>query len=65
MQNLQRIETAIVKGHGSEAAGEYLNYRKLSFAGAPLALQAAEQWSLFNPDRHAPSAAGSTTGHGN
>jgi len=65
MQNLQRIEAAIAKGHVSEAAGEYLNYRKLSFASAPLALQAAEQWSLFNPDRHAPSAARSTTGHGN
>src|SRR6202041_2936605 len=65
MQNLQRIEAAIAKGHVSEAAGEYLNYRKLSFASAPLALQAAEQWSLFNPDRHAPSAARSTTGQGN
>lgn len=65
MQNLQRIEAAIAKGHVSEAAGEYLNYRKLSFASAPLALQAAEQWSLFNPDRHAPSTARSTTGHGN
>jgi hypothetical protein len=65
MQNLQRIDAAIAKGHRDEAAGEYLNYRKLSFASAPLALQAAEQWSLFNPNRHAPSAARSTTGHGN
>jgi cytochrome c peroxidase len=48
MQNLQRIEAATAAGHGNEAASEYLNYRKLSFAGAPLALQAAEQWSLFN-----------------
>ena len=65
LQNLQRIDTAIAKGDGGAAAGEYLNYRKLSFAGAPLTLQAAEQWSLFNPDRHAPSAARSTTGQGN
>ena len=64
MQNLQRIQAAIAKGHGDVAAGEYLNYRKLSFASAPLALQAAEQWSLFNLDRHASSAARSTTGHG-
>jgi cytochrome c553 len=65
MQNLQRIEAAIAKGDGGEAAGEYLNYRKLSFAGAPLALQAAEQWSSFNPAHHASSAARSTTGQGN
>jgi len=65
MQNLQRIQSDVDKGRSGDAAGEYLNYRKLSFAGAPLALQAAEQWSLFNPDRHAPRAAGSTTGQGN
>ena len=57
MQNLQRIEVAIVAGHGNEAASEYLNYRKLSFASAPLALQAAEQWSLFNPALQARAAA--------
>jgi cytochrome c553 len=49
MQNLQRIETAVAAGRVSEAAGEYLNYRRLSFASAPLALQAAEPWSSFNP----------------
>jgi Di-haem cytochrome c peroxidase len=48
MQNLQRIEAAFVQGQSSEAAGEYLNYRKLSFAAAPLALQAAEPWSSFS-----------------
>jgi hypothetical protein len=47
MQNLQRIDAAFAKGMGDEAAGEYLNYRKLSFASAPLALQAAEPWSSF------------------
>ena len=53
MQILQRIEAAVAAGHASNAAGEYLNYRKLSFASAPLALQAAEPWSLFDPARHA------------
>jgi hypothetical protein len=57
MQNLQRIEAAIAAGHSDEAASEYLNYRKLSFAGAPLALQAAEPWSLFNPALQARAAA--------
>jgi Di-haem cytochrome c peroxidase len=53
MQILQRIEATTVAGHGSEAAAEYLNYRKLSFASAPLALQSAEPWSSFNPTLHA------------
>jgi Di-haem cytochrome c peroxidase len=64
MQYLQRIETASTAGRSNEAAGEYLNYRKLSFASAPLALQAAEQWSLFNPELRVRSAAVSATGHG-
>jgi hypothetical protein len=57
MQNLQRVEAAIAAGHVSEAAAEYLNYRKLSFASAPLALQAAEPWSSFNPTLPARAAA--------
>jgi hypothetical protein len=57
MQNLQRIDAAIAAGHVSEAAAEYLNYRKLSFASAPLALQAAEPWSSFNPLLPARAAA--------
>jgi hypothetical protein len=57
MQILQRIEAGVAAGHDSEAAGEYLNYRKLSFASAPLALQTAEPWSLFNPAFHARAAA--------
>jgi hypothetical protein len=59
MQILQRIEAAVAAGHSSTAASEYLNYRKLSFASAPLALQAAEPWSLFDPARHARITAGS------
>jgi Di-haem cytochrome c peroxidase len=47
MQILQRIQSEIAAGRYDEAAGEYLNYRKMSFASAPLALQAAEPWSRF------------------
>jgi hypothetical protein len=57
MQILQRVGAAVAAGHDSEATGEYLNYRKLSFASAPLALQTAEPWSLFNPAIHARAAA--------
>jgi cytochrome c553 len=44
---LQLIDTEVAAGHYTKAAGEYLNYRKLSFATVPQALLAAEQWSLF------------------
>jgi mono/diheme cytochrome c family protein len=47
MQILQRIQAHVAAGRYSEAAGEYLNYRKLSFASAPAALQAADPSSLF------------------
>ena len=47
LQILQRIGTESAAGRYQEAAEEYLNYRKLSFASAPLALQAAEPWSRF------------------
>ena len=57
MQTLQRVDAAFAAGHVSEAADEYLNYRKLSFASAPLALQTAEPWSLFNPTLRARAAA--------
>jgi cytochrome c peroxidase len=57
MQILQRVGAAVAAGHDSEATDEYLNYRKLSFASAPLALQTAEPWSLFNPAIHARTAA--------
>jgi hypothetical protein len=30
-----------------------LSYRKLTSASAPLALQSADAWSLFNPTLHA------------
>jgi hypothetical protein len=40
-----------------EAAGDCLAYRKLTFATAPMALQAAEPWSLFSPAPHDTHAA--------
>jgi hypothetical protein len=52
-QTLQRVGDAAAAGRFDEAAGEYLNYRKLTAAAAPLALQAADPWSLFNPALHA------------
>jgi hypothetical protein len=47
LQILQQIQTDIGAGRYNEAAGEYSNYRKLSFASAPAALRAADTWSLF------------------
>ena len=64
MQNLQRIQMTMAAGRVSEATAEYLNYRRLSFASAPLALQAAEPWSSFNPMLHARAAARGAVGEG-
>jgi Di-haem cytochrome c peroxidase len=47
VQILQRIASDADAGRYADAAGEYLNYRKLSFATVPLALQAADPWSKF------------------
>jgi hypothetical protein len=52
-QTLQRVGDAAAAGRFDEAAGEYLNYRKLTAAAAPLALQAADPWSLFDQVLHA------------
>jgi hypothetical protein len=49
---LHRVELDAAAGRFGEAATEYLNYRKLTSASAPLALQSAEPWSLFNPALH-------------
>jgi hypothetical protein len=35
-----------------EAAAEYQNYRKLTFAAVPIVVKKAEPWSLFNPTVH-------------
>jgi hypothetical protein len=53
IQTLHRLQGDVAAGRFNEAAGEYLGYRKLTAATAPFALQAAQQWSLFNPTLHA------------
>jgi hypothetical protein len=50
---LHRVDVDAAGGRFDEAAGEYLNYRRLTSASAPLALQSADAWSLFNPTLHA------------
>jgi cytochrome c553 len=47
LQFLQRIESDVDAGRYANAASDYLNYRKLSFASVPLALQSAEPFSTF------------------
>ncbi len=54
---LQRVGTDVAAGHFNEAAGEYLSYRKLTAAAAPMTLQAAQRWSLFDPELHAAALA--------
>jgi cytochrome c peroxidase len=46
---LRRIDLAASAGRFDEAAAELMRYRKLAFAAAPLAMQMAQPWSLFNP----------------
>jgi cytochrome c553 len=53
MEILHRLGVDAAHARFDQAAGEYLNYRKLTAAAAPLALQNAEPWSLFNPTLHA------------
>jgi cytochrome c553 len=57
VQTLHRVDLDVAAGRFGEAAGEYLAYRKLTFATAPMALQAAEPWSLFTPTLHDTHAA--------
>jgi Di-haem cytochrome c peroxidase len=49
---VRRIGVAAAAGHFDEAAAEYQNYRKLTFAAVPIVLKTAEPWSLFNPVVH-------------
>jgi Di-haem cytochrome c peroxidase len=67
---LHQVDRDTAAGRFDAAAAGYQSYRKLTFAAAPLALQTAEAWSLFNPtvhdahqairrDSHAPSVANS------
>jgi hypothetical protein len=49
---VRRIGVAASAGHFDEAAAEYQNYRRLTFAAVPIVLKTAEPWSLFNPAIH-------------
>jgi cytochrome c peroxidase len=55
---MRRIGVAASAGHFDEAAAEYQNYRKLTFAAVPIVLKTAEPWSLFNPAVHESHFAG-------
>jgi hypothetical protein len=46
---LQQVDVAVEAGRFDAATAQYQSYRRLTFAAAPLALQSAEPWSLFNP----------------
>ncbi|MGO9359535.1 MAG: cytochrome c peroxidase [Xanthobacteraceae bacterium] len=48
----RRIGTAAAAGRFDEAAAEYMDYRKVSFAALPMLLKTAAPWSLFNPQVH-------------
>ena len=50
---LRRIAVAAEEDRFDAAAAEYESYAKLMAAAVPKALQAAESWSLFNPEIHA------------
>jgi hypothetical protein len=39
-------------GRYDEAAAEYQNYRKLTFAAVPIVVKKSQPWSLFNPAVH-------------
>jgi hypothetical protein len=52
-ETLHRVALDAEAKRFDQAAGDYLNYRRLTAAAAPLALQNAEAWSLFDPTLHA------------
>jgi hypothetical protein len=49
---VRRIGVDAAAGHYVEAAAEYQDYRKLTFAAVPIVAKKAEPWSLFNPAVH-------------
>jgi len=52
IETLHRVNLNVAAGRFAEAGSEYLDYRKQTLAAAPLALQLAERWSLFEPALH-------------
>jgi hypothetical protein len=53
VQHLRLAELDMNSGRYAAAAKEYMDYRKLSAAAGPMALQMADPWSLFDPALHA------------
>jgi hypothetical protein len=49
----RQVQRAAEQKHWDKAAAAYLDYRKMTFATVPQALQAAENFSQFNPAVHA------------
>jgi hypothetical protein len=49
---IRLIGVDAAEGRYDEAAAEYQNYRKLTFAAVPIILKKAQPWSLFNPQVH-------------
>jgi hypothetical protein len=49
---IRLIGVDAAEGRYDEAAAEYQDYRKLTFAAVPIALKKAQPWSLFNPQVH-------------
>jgi hypothetical protein len=53
VQITNKVRRAAAKKHWDQAAAAYLDYRKMTIATIPQALQAAEKFSLFNPSLRA------------
>jgi hypothetical protein len=49
---IRLIGVDAAEGRYDEAAAEYQNYRKLSFAAVPIVIRKAQPWSLLNPAVH-------------
>jgi Di-haem cytochrome c peroxidase len=49
---VRQIGVDAAAGRYEEAAAEYQDYRKLTFAAVPIVVKKAQPWSLFNPTVH-------------
>jgi hypothetical protein len=49
---VRQIGVDAAAGRYEEAAAEYQDYRKLTFAAVPIVVKKAQPWSLFNPAVH-------------
>jgi hypothetical protein len=55
---VRQIGLHSAEGQFDEAASEYQNYRRLTFAAVPIVVKKAQTWSLFNPVVHDAHFAG-------